>query len=445
MISFNGLATGLDTSALITQLVKAESAPIERITSKQVLLDAKSRKLTSLRTKLDDVRNAALALDSRAEALPTSVTSSDESVVKARGSGGSTLGRFDLTVERLATSARVYSSSFVTRDAPGSFGTGTLTLDIGGSSYAIDVDASDTLDSVTSKIQASGAPVTTGILFDGTGYRLQVSGRATGAANALTIDEGGLTLGLSQPANMVAQATDARLRIDGFLITRGTNTVSDAIPGVTLELKGTSAVGTTQSIEVGHDTDALAAGLSKLVDAYNAVNTFIAAEVSWSGSSKPADSLSGDATVRSIQARLRTALLSPVAGTTGAFTTLASLGVSIQRTGALSLDKAKLTAALGSDPEAVARVLGSSGSGAMTIVAQEADYFSSSTTGVLTQRLTSMSRERKSLDDRITQMQARLDKYEAQLRQTYATLEQTVSGLQNQGSQLSAAMNALNQ
>lgn len=444
MISFNGLATGLDTGSLITQLVKAESAPIERLASKQTVIDAKSKKLTSLRTKLDDLRNAALALDSRAEALPTTARSSDEAVVKATASGGSSLGQFDVKVEQLATSARVYSNVAASHDAPGAFGTGTLTLDIGGSSYAIDVDASDSLDSVSAKIQASGAPLSTAILFDGTGYRLQVSGRATGAANALTVNEGGLTLGLSEPANVVSSGADARLRIDGFLLTRGTNSVSDAITGVTLELKATSPTGTTQSIEIAHDGEALATGLQKLVDAYNAVNTFISAEISWTGSSKPVDSLSGDGTVRSIQARLRDSLLSPVAGTSGAFTTLASLGVSIQRTGALQLDKGKLTAALGRDPEAVAKVLGSSGSGAMSILAQQADYFSSGSTGVLTSRLGSMSRERKSIDARMEQMQVRVDKYEALLRQQYATLEKTVSGLQNQGSQLTAALDALN-
>ena len=444
MINFNGLATGLDTGALITQLVRAESAPIERLTTKQVQIDAKSKRLTSLRSKLDDLRNASLALDSRPEALPSSATSSDESVVKARASGASTLGRFDVNVERLATAARVYSGPSATRDTPGAFGTGTLTLNIGGSSTAISVDSTDTLDSISAKILASGAPVTTGILFDGTSYHLQVSARETGAANALTITEGGLTLGLSDPLNVVSRGEDARVRIDGFLVTRGTNTITDALPGVTLDLKATSPLGTTQSIQVAHDKDALATGLQKLVDAYNSVNTFITAEVSTtSGSPKPRDSLSGDSTVRSIQSRLRGALVAPVAGTSGAFTTLASLGISVQRDGSLQLDKAKLGAALGTDPEAVAKVLGTAGSGAMTIVAQQADYFSSATTGVLTQRLSSMGRERKSIDVQIEGMQARLDKYEATLRSTYAKLEQTVSGLQSQSSQITAALGQL--
>ena len=74
MISFSGLATGLDTTTLISQLVKAEGAPIDRLKNKQSLIDARSRKITTLRTRLDDLRNAALALDSRREALPATLT-----------------------------------------------------------------------------------------------------------------------------------------------------------------------------------------------------------------------------------------------------------------------------------------------------------------------------------------------------------------------------------
>jgi flagellar hook-associated protein 2 len=443
MISFSGLATGLDTSTLISQLVKAESAPIERLAAKQTLIDAKSKKLTSLRTKLDDLRNAALALDSRKEALPVTLTSSDTTRVRGTVQGGVSPTRFDLEVISLAKGARMYSSSFASDSTTGLFGTGQLEITTSSGTSTIAVDSSDTLDSVREKIEDLDLPLSVNILNDGSGYRLQIVGDGVGAANAVTVNEVGTSLGLSTPANIVSSASDASFELDGIPMTRGSNTVENAFPGVTLELLTPSPTGQKTSIEIGHDPAALETAVKKVVDAFNAVNSFVQAESTWTGQQKPLDSLSGDSTLRSIQSRLRGVLTAPVAGTSGAHTTLASLGVSLQRDGSLSLDTAKLRSALAADPNGVAKVLGTEGTGAMALLAEQADYFTDGSEGVLSQRLTSMKNERRGLDDRIERMQARLDKYEAQLVQQYAKLEQLVSGLQSQSSQLSAAMSGL--
>jgi flagellar hook-associated protein 2 len=259
----------------------------------------------------------------------------------------------------------------------------------------------------------------------------------------VTVNEVGTSLGLSTPANIVSSASDASFELDGIPMTRGSNTFENAFPGVTLELLTPSPTGQKTSIEIGHDPAALETAVKKVVDAFNAVNSFVQAESTWTGQQKPLDSLSGDSTLRSIQSRLRGVLTAPVAGTSGAHTTLASLGVSLQRDGSLSLDTAKLRSALAADPNGVAKVLGTEGTGAMALLAEQADYFTDGSEGVLSQRLTSMKNERRGLDDRIERMQARLDKYEAQLVQQYAKLEQLVSGLQSQSSQLSAAMSGL--
>jgi flagellar hook-associated protein 2 len=174
------------------------------------------------------------------------------------------------------------------------------------------------------------------------------------------------------------------------------------------------------------------------------VNTFISGEEEWTGQAKDASSLNGDSTLRSVQAQLRTALLAPVVGTTGKYTTLASLGISFQKDGSLSLDQTKLATAIGDDPEGIAKVLGQNGTGAMTMVANAADYFSDTSTGLLKQRLDSMTKARRALDDQITQMQARIDQYQTLLQNQFSNLETTMSRLKNQGDQLTAALAAMN-
>ena len=299
MISFSGLATGLDTSTLISQLVKAESAPIERLAAKQTLIDAKSKKLTSLRTKLDDLRNAALALDSRKEALPVTLTSSDTTRVRGTVQGGVSPTRFDLEVISLAKGARMYSSSFASDSTTGLFGTGQLEITTSSGTSTIAVDSSDTLDSVREKIEDLDLPLSVNILNDGSGYRLQIVGDGVGAANAVTVNEVGTSLGLSTPANIVSSASDASFELDGIPMTRGSNTVENAFPGVTLELLTPSPTGQKTSIEIGHDPAALETAVKKVVDAFNGVNSFVQAESTWTGQQKPLDSLSGDSTLRS--------------------------------------------------------------------------------------------------------------------------------------------------
>jgi flagellar hook-associated protein 2 len=443
MISFSGLATGLDTTKLISQLVKAEGAPIDRLKSKQSLIDARSRKVTTLRTRLDDLRNAALSLDSRREALPATLTSSNTARVRGSVVGGSPPARFDLEVVSLAKGARMYSSSFASSAAAGLFGTGQLQITTSAGTSTVDVDGSDTLETVRQKIQDLNLPLTASVLNDGAGFRLQLSGSGVGAANAVTVNEVGTGLGLALPANVVSAASDATFRIDGITMTRGSNTVSDAFPGVTLELLSASPAGEQTSIEIGNDPAALEAALKKVVDAYNAVNSFVQGESTWTGQQKPADSLSGDSMLRSVQSKLRSVVSAPVAGVSGSNTTLASLGVSLRRDGSLALESSKLRSALASNPEGVAQVLGTAGTGAMALLAEQADYFTDGSDGVLTRRLDSMGSERRSIDDRIARMQARLDKYESQLTQQYAKLEQVVSGLQGQGQRLSAALGSL--
>ncbi|MBX7191908.1 MAG: flagellar filament capping protein FliD [Sandaracinaceae bacterium] len=443
MVSFSGLATGLDTSTIISQLVKAESAPIDRLTAKQTVIDAKSKKLTTLRTKLDDLRNAALALDTRKEALPVAVSSSNTSRVTATVTGGTSPTSFEIEVQSLAKGSRTYSNSFASSGASGLFGTGSLEITTSSGTTSIAVDGSDSLTSVQRKIEALGLPLTTSILNDGAGYRLQIAGTGVGTANAVTVNEVGLTLGLNEPGNVKSVASDARFLLDGIPMTRGSNTVENAFPGVTLELESESPTGEKTTIGVTRDSATLTAAVKKMVDAFNAVNTFVQGESSWTGNQKPLDSLSGDSTLRSVQSRLRNALIAPVSGATGAHTTVASLGISLQRDGSLQLDSAKLAAALASDPEGVATVLGQDGTGAMALLAEQADYFTDSSTGAITSRLTSMKNERRRIDDQITNMQARIDKYQAQLVKQYATLEQTISGLQNQGSALTAALSSL--
>lgn len=447
-ITFSGLASGLDTSAIVDQLVQLARAPITRLQQKKSTLDGRVKRLGTLSTKLGDLQKAAQALSTKEKATPATAKSSDEGVLTVRGTSAASIGRYGVEVVSLASADRYYADSFAARDQTGLFGSGTLSLTVGtAASVDIAVDAGDTLDSLATKINASGTGVTASILNTGSGYRLQIAGSQTGTANALTITELGTSLGFGNTGNHVATASDAVVKVDGFTVTRSTNTIEGALPGVTLDLKKTSTVGSPITVEVARDQASLTDKLKAFVTSWNAVSSTIdgesSAPVGTAGTTKSADTLSGDASVRTIQGRLRSLVTSVVPGISGRYTTLGAIGMAVQRGGTLALDETKLAAALQADPDAVMKVLGGT-DGLMAKFDTEIDAWTDPSTGMIDARTDTVRSQQRQIDDQIASLELRLDSYETNLRRQFTALESTMSGLQNQGSQLTAAMSRLN-
>ena len=347
----------------------------------------------------------------------------------------------------LAQAERTYSDAFSASDGAGLFGTGTLSITV-GSEAAVDVtiDGTDTLQSVADKINTSGANVSAGVLFDGTNYRLRVSGNETGAANGITFAEAGTSLGLTVPANEIQAATDAVFTLDGFAMTRSSNTFSDAIDGVKITLEGESPGVEPAVLNVARDPDSLRTKIDELVKAYNDVMGGINAEFAYTGGTESNNTLSGDSTLRSLQDRMRSRVASAVPGTSGKYTTLASIGIESGNDGTLKLDTAKFEAALDDDPNAIADLFSGNGAGITGFVELfEADIevFNDDTDGVIQGRIDGLEGRSRDIDDQIDRLELRLDKTEERLTQQYAQLEQVVSGLQNQGNQILSVLAGL--
>jgi flagellar hook-associated protein 2 len=448
--TFSGLATGIDSTSIIRSLLTLERRPIDRLEASKATLGSQRNKLQSLSGKLQALSDAAKALANRDTSVPSTVTSSDESVVRVTSRGAPTVGDTKVVVTKLATAERTYSDAFAASDQAGLFGTGTLSLSVGGTSVDVEVTSSDTLTTLASKIDASSAPVGASVVYDGTSYRLRVTGDETGASNGITFTEGaGLTLGLANPANERQAAGNATFTVDGLTMTRSTNVVDDAVPGVRLTLLSATDAGATANVSVKRDDASFITRLQRLVDTYNDVNRTINAEnaAPAAGSRRGADSLSGDSTVRAIQSRLRSAVTSPVTAAPESHQSLAKLGISAGRDGTLTLDRTKLEAALASSPSAVSKFLdGDTATGAegfVTRMTSLLDTFIASPDGALTSRVRSLEGRSKDIDKQIDRLETRLTKTEEQLKNQYATLERVVSGLQAQGTQMMSALGPL--
>jgi flagellar hook-associated protein 2 len=274
----------------------------------------------------------------------------------------------------------------------------------------------------------------------GTGYASVAVSGVSGNAG-LTALFGSTTTSLDAARNMTEAVTpqDAQLIVDGVTVNKSTNTVTDAIRGVTLSLVKESTTSTT--VSVTSDNSALSSALDAFVKAYNTTSTMLSDLLSYDAKTGKAGALQGEGTVRSIQAGLRTALQTLTQGT--GLNGLSDIGISFQRDGSLAFNSAKLTTAL-SDPTKNVRALltGSDRTRTTDGIANKlnnllytfllSDGTLTSRTNGLTQDLSSYAKNRSSLEVRMTAIEARYRKQYSDLDTLMANMTKTSSFLTQQ-------------
>ncbi len=246
------------------------------------------------------------------------------------------------------------------------FKTGTLSVSIGGGAAVnIAIDSSNnTLAGIRDAINDADAGVTASIINDGTTNRLVLASKTSGSVGAIGVtvtDNGGAGIppappyalsSLASASLVTTQAADnANLTINGIAITRSTNTISDAIDGLTLNLaKGTLATPGTATVTVAKNTGAVTSAVNAFVKAYNDAIGQIKSMTAYDAANKKASVLTGDSTARSIQSQLSNLVQANITGIAGGISRLSDIGIALQKDGTLTTDSSKLSAAL-ADPD----------------------------------------------------------------------------------------------
>jgi flagellar hook-associated protein 2 len=436
-ISFGGIGSGMDTEGIVTALAGVERQGENALQAKLTANNSSISNLSSVSSLLSKLKAAADALDTTAEVGSYKASSSNTAIV-ASSSGLATPGKYSITVDKLAKEQRTYSNTIAS--AGTALGqAGTLKLGVGsGTTTDVAVAATDTLDDVIGKINAAGQRITASSFYDGTSYRIQLRGQDSGAASALSITETGTTFGFNVPANTVQAAQDAQIKLDGFTIKSATNQVTGAIRGVTLALTAE----TTDAVTVGidNDPDGIKTKINALVDSYNAVVSKVK-DLAGNGTIKAKDAnLAGDSTLRSINQRIAGALQT-VTSSTATYNSLGSLGLSLDRSGKLSLDSTKFSKAMAADPDAVTKVLagaGTGGLGVMGAVSSAVDLFTKTGSGIMAGRSDAMAATNKRLQDRIDSEEIRVNRYADQLRKQFTTMDTQVAAWKSQSTYLTS-------
>jgi flagellar hook-associated protein 2 len=325
---------------------------------------------------------------------------------------------------------------------------------VAGTSYGpLTIAAGTSLADLAFQIRQSGAPVSAQVLTGKDGAYLSVTARDTGFAGAdpaaalgLTFTPSGAGGGTDPGFALVEGARNALFNVDGLDFERQSNTVTDAIPGVTLALKkGPTAPATTGAVEdlvLTTDTEASKAKLQKFVDAYNGVMSLVQKQLAVTKSTDRGSTLAGDSTVRALQSALQRILTTVVPGLPGV-RTLADLGVKTARDGSLTVDATTFGAALARDPAAIDTLFSKADSGIAAVVSAMVQVQIRAGDGVLTSRQTGLNRTVTSLDTQAATMQRRVDAFRANLVRQFTAMESTLSNLKSTGSYLASQLNAV--
>ena len=446
-IPVGGLASGIDTETIIQKFLAVERQPVN-------LLETRRLKLQAVSTAFQDLNSRLLGLKSKAEALRTpetffarSVSSSTDTVATATAAAGSARGTYTLTPTAMAKgsiAAAATTKAALTDVVASADGNFELKLGASGSVVTVAVTSTTTLEGLVKAVNDKNAGVRASTVNMGTAespaWKVVLASTATGASNNIVIVTDGTTLSVANTQT----AVDAAFSVTGLgSFTRPTNTFSDVIDGVTITLKAASG---STDLAVDVDKSGTQSRIQALVDAYNdvvrAIESQAASPKGSDGKLKPG-AFTGDVVPRQIRRQLATAIATSL---TGAYTTLAEIGVTTQKDGTLALDASRLQAALTAAPQGVSDLLSgtSTKDGIADLVFTAAEGITKSITGAIAARQDGLSSTIRATQQQIDRSLERIDVSERILRARFTSLEQVIASMQRTGTALLSQLSQLN-
>jgi len=374
-ITSPGLASGLDIQGIVSQLVALERRPLVPLQQQAASFQSKLSVFGTIKSMVSALGDAASKLSATSAWNPVRATTTSDAVGITAKSGTAATS-MSIEVQSLAKAQSTASTAVATG---GTIGSGTLSIQLGGwdgttftpgsaSAVNVTVAASDTLSDIATKINAAKGGVNATVLRDASGERLLVRSDKTGQAQGFQItatdddgqntDANGLSrLAFTSNAGALVGMTlsqagaNAQATVNNVPISSASNTVTDALPGITLNLNKV----TTAPVEVAvsQDKDSIRKNLQGFVDAYNAINNMLATATKYDPDTKVAGSLQGDSTAVGLQNALRRMMGSVTPG--GEFQRLSDIGITLKSGGVMSIDGSKLDKAL-ENPEALQRL-----------------------------------------------------------------------------------------
>ncbi len=461
-ITSTGIGSGLNVTDILDRLMAVEQRPLTLLQTAGTTLGTKLSNVGKLQGYFATLRDKANVLTAPTLWSGTTATSADSSAVTVATGSNAVAGSYAVNVSRLAVGQTVTSAALPA--ASSSLGEGTLTIELGSygagepaadftpkadtSAVSISIGADETsLSAIRDKINSAGAGVTATLVTDASGTRLSLRSQATGSDNAFRIsvaetsDDGDAAAGLSAlvydasagstPMVRTTTAANAALSVNGIALSSASNTLTNVVDGLTLNLIKT----TTADVDVSVATDTASAktAITDFVSAFNTLASFIRTQTAYNADSKTAGALQGDQGTLSLQSQLR-GVLNQGSSASSVWSRLSEIGLVMKSDGTLETSAAKLDNALGNMAELKKLMAGDGSTTAeMGFVRRFKNLADAAlgSSGLFESRnsslQTSIDRNAKSQDA----MELKLEKTRARLQAQYTALDTKMASLNN--------------
>jgi len=469
----SGLASNLDTSKIIADLMKLERLPYTRLETKKGYLQSEQNVFRNVNTKLSSLQTALADLKYVSTFNLSSAKSTNESSVKATAKEGASVGNFNIEVTQLAKSHTVKTGviNSTNTDLLGkSFEVNGIEIDISHLTAAAGSTNADVIEYVKNQINKNDWGINASVMtVDDSGNKvLMLSSKVTGEASKIAFHSdpenatplpGPKEIVLSGngfealPLTTTQDAKDARFNVNGIEVVKSSNTVSDVISGVTLELLKDNS---TSTVTVNTDGDKVADKVEAFVKAYNEIVTLVKDNLAKPADDKKMNPLQGDSLLKDISTALYSMFTATGAQSVGgnlndAFSMMSQIGLTIDKgitkanllTGKITFDKEAFKNKLAEDPNAVAELFRNETSGIITTIDKRIQVWTRASTGMMASKIGGYDAEIKMVDERMMALDNRLTMKEQQLKKQFTAMEVSLSKLKAEQTWLSNQLASL--
>ena len=429
---------GFDVASTVTQIQASEQAIETPWKSQLTALQAQDTVLSTLGSHLATLTSSLQALTDFSGVFSEKQGSSSDTNLLSLTSASVTAsaGSHAIVINSLAQTSSEASNAIAD---PNDTLSGSLTIQ----NHTFNVDSADndtTLASLASAINSAGIGVKANVITDSTGSRLSLVSGTSGAAGQLSVTgslSGASAGAISFSTSQVGK--DASLTVDGVAITTGSNTVSNAIPGVTFQLLGSSPE-TPIQVEITNNNTDIETAVGNFVSAYNAVINDINGQEKNDSSGK-AEPLFGNPTLALIQSQISGALFAGAAS--GAIKNITQLGIGLNNDGTLTLNVDTLSSALNSNFSDVTGFLQNSGSFGQTLASSLNKLGTQAPSGTVYLAQQQNSAQEKALNTSISNEDTLLAAQKIQLTNELNTANQILQSIPSQLNQVNEIYSAI--
>ena len=447
-ISFNAASllngNGIDVNSLVTEIQAAENGQVTAWQADQTTLQTQATTITNINSDLSSLQTAVQALSNPTGALTgLTATSSESAILTANVQAGATAASYNVVVTSLATTGTLYTASVAnasTSILPSGQSSGDLQIQIGGSGgtaadIPITAGSNDTLATLATSINTLSTQnnwgVTASVVTDANGSRLAFYSQATGSPGALTVGNNTTNLTFEDRVG----GTDSLFTINGLPYSTTSNTVTGAIPDLTLNLQSADSALPVQ-VTVGPNSSGITSAVTAFVNAYNTVVSDINSQFAFNTTTNSQGTLGADNSLRILQSSLLSALTYTTSDPTSAssgLSNLAALGIDMNDDGTLTVNQVgtdtdpSFADVLATNPGGVQNFFqNSSLTGFANNLNTQLAALAAPTTGVLSEDLTANQNQQQDLTTEIDNFQTQLAAQKAQLDQVFSTVNATL-------------------